>query len=189
MAAPTSQQIKRAYRISANAIEGNLKTSEAISAISVALGANKSSSGTLLHVVKKLRTGERFTRRLTASHLAVVLDCIRSDLGQEGLESALAAIWAHIDYYEAKSGSVCHQYRELASHRAADWLGTLDRAEADFQRQVRSAQNDSVAERRKRLAGAARSPKRRLILALGYVRNADVVAERLHLAKEGLIKS
>lgn len=62
---------------------------------------------------RKMRKGERYTRTLTGQTTAHFLERLSVDFPEDGLEKALAALWAHIEYLEPTRGSVCRQERKL----------------------------------------------------------------------------
>lgn len=58
-----------------------------------------------------------------------------------------------------------------------DALPTIDAVRLELENQVKKASQDSSETRRKRLATAERKPKRVEVLAVAFIRNADVITE------------
>jgi hypothetical protein len=127
--AVTESDLEVCYRLSKSAYGGEMKVSEAINAISSNFDIPVSSATTIVRNLSHLLKGEKYTRRLSSQQTQFFLQSILQDYGDSGLRNALAAFWAHIEYYEAQSGT-----NSVTDRRIHEEYSDYFRSKAFFQR-------------------------------------------------------
>lgn len=93
------------YEQARNAYLGQMTNADASRAIAAHANIPVSSSGDMVRNLKHMLRGERYRRRLSSVVTEYFLQAIQADFGHEGLGHAVAALWAHIVYYEGVSGT------------------------------------------------------------------------------------
>ncbi|PYD88289.1 hypothetical protein DNF23_33870 [Pseudomonas syringae pv. pisi] len=93
------------YVTARDAFHRRLKNADAIRAISSHAGIPASTAGDLVRNLKHMLRGERYRRRLASPITEFFLQAIHQEFGEEGLNNAVNALAAHIEYYEAVSGT------------------------------------------------------------------------------------
>lgn len=79
----------------------------------VKLGTNRNTANSMVHITKKLLSGQNFTRALKNEAYEWYLSWILHDDGIEGLRKALKAAWAHLVYREEKDETNHPRIREI----------------------------------------------------------------------------
>jgi len=93
------------YESALDAYEKRITNANAIRQISSRTGISATSAGDAVQDLKHMLRGEGYKRRLASRTTEFFLDAIRKDFGDAGLTNALAALMAHIEYYEVVSGT------------------------------------------------------------------------------------
>nr|WKF58247.1 hypothetical protein HUO10_002745 [Paraburkholderia busanensis] len=180
----TNEQINAAFDIARRVYLGELKASLGASQLSREYGVNINSATALIRDYRHLRKGECYRRTLSTPAADVFLHRIFKEDGADALAPAIAAVWAHIAYYERTRETTVRALREVVARHEAQLLGhrespTLAQTLAHFEREVISSLSDAGETRRRRLALAPRKPSTITVTTEVFVRNADVVAEVL----------
>lgn len=180
----TNEQINAAFDIARRVYLGDLKASLGASQLSREHGININSATGFIRDYRHLRKGECYRRTLSTPAADVFLRRIFKEDGADALALAIAAVWAHIAYYEQKSETtVCALRKVVARHEAQLQRDrenrTLAQVHAHFEQEITSSLSDTDEARRHRLAFAPRKPATITITMEVFVRNADVVAEVL----------
>ena len=171
--------VARAYSTARRVYEGKLKRAAGSRRLHDKDGVNINSANDLIDGYRHLRRGESFQRTLSGPYIRYYLSHILRDSGQAALQTALHSLWLHIGYFERQQPSKMRTMRKLAAQfaLAAGGFSLADQVETEFEKDVKRSMADSAARRKKRLRGARTKPDRVPIVILGFVRNADVVAE------------
>lgn len=182
-------QINAAYDVARRVFAKAIRPGEGVALLAKEHGLNPNSARGYIRCYGHLRNGERYTRTLSNPAAEVFLERIFADDGPEALVSAIAAICAHIEYYEneAKRKSTVRELRQIVERHEArlrefEVPDTLEAIQEQFARNVAKAIADDPAARRERLARAPKKPGTATVTAQVFLRNYDVVAEVLHRA-------
>jgi 5-methylcytosine-specific restriction protein A len=108
----TASQIAGMYETAKQVYEGQLARARALDLLE-GTGVSRERAADCIQNFRRMRQGERYTRTLTGKTTAHFLDRLSADFPEDGLEKALAALWAHIEYLEPIRGGACRQEREL----------------------------------------------------------------------------
>jgi len=100
-----TSHLQTLYENARDAYRQRLTNAEAIRAISSLTGIPTSTAGDLVRNLKHMLRGERYRRRLASPVTEHFLRAIHQEFGDAGLTNALNALSAHIEYYEAVSGT------------------------------------------------------------------------------------
>lgn len=111
--ATNSEHLAVFYALSKRAYEKELTTLQASREISTQTGCNTNSAADMVRDFAHMMRGEVYQRRLSFKVTEHFLDAIHRDYGTLSLRQALASLWAHIEYYEAKSKTNSVGDREL----------------------------------------------------------------------------
>jgi 5-methylcytosine-specific restriction protein A len=114
----------------------------------------------------------------------VFLQRILAEDGAEALAPAIAAVWAHIEYYEGARNTRVRELRTVVARHEEHLRqhianASLAMTRARFEREVIAALSDAPEARRRRLALAQKKPATITVIAEVFLRNPDVVAEVL----------
>ena len=108
----TASQIAGMYETAKQVYEGQLARVRALDLLE-GTGVSRERAADCIQNFRRMRQGERYTRTLTGKTTAHFLDRLSADFPEDGLEKALAALWAHIEYLEPIRGGACRQERDL----------------------------------------------------------------------------
>lgn len=108
----TPSQIAEMYETAKRVHDGVLATARAIDLLE-RCGVSRARAADCIQNYRRMRRGERYTRTLTGATTAYFLDRLQADFPEDGLDRALAALWAHIEYLEPTRRSACRQEHEL----------------------------------------------------------------------------
>lgn len=114
----TASQIAEMYETAKRVHEGELATARAIDLLERS-GVSRARAADCIQNYRRMRQGERYTRTLTGATTAHFLDRLHADFPEGGLDRALAAVWAHIEYLEPIRGGACRQERVLHERYSA----------------------------------------------------------------------
>jgi 5-methylcytosine-specific restriction protein A len=171
----TNEQIITAFNVARRVYLGEVKAS---------VGATQLSTNHGININRHLRKGECYRRTLSTPAAEVFLQRIFTEDGADALAPAIAAVWAHIAYYEQTRKTTVHALRDVVARYEAQLQehrksATLTQARAQFEREIEVSVADTGDARRRRLATAARKPATTTVTTEIFLRNADVVAEVL----------
>lgn len=178
----------KAYELCFLIRDGKITETEAKNQLSTEFGMNEGSASDTIRNLSRMIDGRVFHRTLNLAVTRYFLDRIWQEFGHASLLNAVKSTRLHIEYYEAlETGgprpslrNICDEYQLLLDDASAAQSTSKDRD--DFQEQVRQSLKKSAEERKRRLSKARKIPKRKFNRSVGYVRNPDVVAERLSQA-------
>ena len=178
----TRDQIEAAYEVARQVFGGSVLAGEGASRLAEERGLNLNSARALIRCYGHLRTGERYTRTLSTPAADAFLARIFADDGADALAQGIASVRAHLEYYEAKTGTTTHALREVVERHRLELKqpqmpGSLDALNEQFARDVATALSRSHRTRLGRLALAPKKPTAITITTQVFLRNADVVAE------------
>lgn len=182
----TFDQIKAAYEVSRNVYDGKLSRADGVQRLHTDHDINPGSAGDFIEDLRRMLTGQEFHRTLSVEATDYFLSRIASERDSDELERAIAANYAHLDYYAKLSkGGPQHAKRRIvdawaAKRRVPSDLGVM---QSEFAEAVERALADAPAVRLGRLRAAAKMPKKVQVVTVVYVRNPDVIAEVLERAK------
>jgi len=185
MAHITLIQIQAAYLTAASVYDGKTKAEVGAKILHEQHGLNVNTSRDLINQYRSLVSGTEFKRSLSAMTLNHYLVSILNDRGRAVAKNAIAATKLHIAYYEKIVQTRMIKLRSCV----ADFETTLavpvgtSIYEAKLAAAVESARKDGAAARRRRLAAAPKLPITEVTTIRIFVRNPDVIAEVLELAK------
>lgn len=97
------QHLPILYGIAKDAFDRNITKSAAAKEISRHGGIKVGTANDLVRNLEHMIKAEPYNRRLASAVTEYFLEAIHEDFGNAGLANALAALWAHIDYYEGKA--------------------------------------------------------------------------------------
>lgn len=182
----TTDQIKAAYEVASAVYDDKLSASDGVQRLHLEHELNRGSARDLIDNYRWLLLGREFHRTLSLEAVDYFLRQIDAERGAVSLDNAIAAVYAHLDYYtKLEKGGRQPSLRKLtdkwAAKRAA--LGDLGAMETRFQREVTQVQADSSAARQARIEGAPKIPAKVKVVTEIYIRNPDVVAEVLARSK------
>ncbi|MDB0574060.1 HNH endonuclease [Ralstonia solanacearum] len=183
----TNEQIDASFDVAKQVYRGELTASAGATQLAREHGININSATALIRDYRHLRNGECYRRTLSTPAADVFLHRIFTEDGAEALASAIAAVWAHIAYYERTRKTTVHALRNVVSRheeqlRRRRESTTLAQICARFEREIATALSDTAEARRRRLALAPRKPATITVTTEVFVRNPDVVAEVLDRA-------
>ncbi|MCT7308640.1 HNH endonuclease [Ralstonia wenshanensis] len=181
----TADQIRAAYEVASKVFDGELSATEGAQWLHEEQSLNLGSSRDFINNYRCLLAGRVFHRTLSLEAIDYFLRRIEADRGAEAIDMAIAAVYAHLDYYsKLKKGSRLPSMRRLIDEWATKRAAPTDLAamRVRFDLAVKKAAADSSAARRARLKEAAKVPEKVKVVTEVYVRNPDVVAEVLDRA-------
>ncbi|MGF6777820.1 HNH endonuclease [Paraburkholderia sp. GAS334] len=182
----TSEQIKAAYEVAINVYEGKQLRADGVQRLHQDHDIDPGSAGDFIDDLRLMLMGEEFHRTLSIEATDYFLGRIAIERDSADLGKAIAANYAHLDYYaKLPTGGPQQTKRRVVDAWAAKRAAPKDLGEvhARFERAVEQARADSPTVRQARLRKAPKVPKRITVISEAYVRNPDVVAEVLERAK------
>lgn len=183
----TDDHLDAAYAVARQVFAGGMLAREGAARLAEERGLNLNSARALIRCYGHLRKGERYTRTLSTPAADAFLGRIFTDDGADALAQGIASVWAHLEYYEAKTGTTTHALREVVErHRLQLWQSQMPSSLAavneQFAHEVATALSRAPQARLDRLALAAKKPTKITVTTQVFLRNADVVAEVLRRA-------
>lgn len=183
----TNEQINAAFDIARQVYRGELTASVGATQLAREHSININSATALIRDYRHLRKGECYRRTLSTPAADVFLHRIFTEDGAGALAPAIAAVWAHIAYYERARETTVRALRDVVARheeqlRRHEESTTLAQTHARFEREIALALSDTGEARRRRLALAPRKPATITVTTEVFVRNPDVVAEVLDRA-------
>lgn len=178
MATITSNQIHAAFALAGDVYDGKLTPSAAAARLNSETGLHSGSARDFFVQFKSMLSGAVFKRSLSAEAAEYFLSNLLSTRGRSASESAAAALWKHIAYYESLGHGSLNKLRAVVAAFAASLPG-LPSSEAEaagFEAAVVASRNDPESLRAKRLLGSNPVPAVQFVVAKVYRRNPDVVA-------------
>ncbi|KVH02777.1 hypothetical protein WS84_04250 [Burkholderia anthina] len=182
----TTDQIKAAYEVASAVYDGKLSKLEGIDKLYREYRLNDTTATHFIDDLRLMLMGQEFHRTLSVEATNYFLCQIAIERGGAELEKAIAANYAHLDYYAKLSkGGPQHAKRRIVDAWAAKRLlpSDLGVMQSEFAEAVQQARADAPAVRRSRLLAAAKVPNKVQVVTEAYVRNPDVAAEVLERAK------
>lgn len=178
------EQIDAAFDVARRVYRRELSATVGATQLAQEYGLNFNSAMALIRDYGHLREGECYRRTLSTPAADVFLQRILAEDGVEALTRAIAAVWAHIEYYEKRRKTTVRALRDVVARhekciRQNEDDLTLTGTNACFEREVAAALADTAEMRRRRLALAPRRPATIAVTAEVFVRSPDVVAEVL----------
>lgn len=186
MAEITGSQIQACFDAGIRVERGLQKREEAVFELVASVQINRASASDYVTTVGYMREGRAFKRTIKADGAEIYLRGLYSVYGLSGLLKGLTSVQGHIEYYEKLRNVNLPKLRSAAATVEADLLKAefeTQPSEPSFQDKVEDAIATGVVDRRARLAKAHKQPQQVLVRAVAFVRNPDVVAEALYLAK------
>lgn len=108
----TRDHIDAAYEVARQVFVGGMRAGEGAARLAEERVLNLNSARALIRCYGHLRKGERYTRTLSTPAADAFLGRIFADDGAVALAQGIASVWAHLEYYEAKTGTTTHALRE-----------------------------------------------------------------------------
>ncbi|WP_321951641.1 HNH endonuclease [Burkholderia cenocepacia] len=182
----TTDQIKAACEVASAVFDGDVSTPEGAQRLNENHGLNLGSARDFIENYRRLMEGREFQRTLSLEAMDYFLHRIEVDRGAAAVDNAIAAAYAHLDYYAGlERGGPQPSLRKLIDKWAEKRAAHRDfgAVQAQFSAAVERALGDSPALRRARLGEAPRLPQKTRVVTEAYIRNPDVVAEVLIRAK------
>lgn len=177
----TDVQVAAAYKVAQKVFEGYLKATEGVATLSSEYGLNKASAGDFINVYKYLLNGKVFQRAMSAPAMRYFMEHIFAEQDGQKKTNAVAALKAHIAYYEDHYKTTLHTMGVVADDFATRLHEppTAATVEAAFSLAVKNSLHGSRQGRLQRIAVASRKPTSMVVMSTVFVRNPDVVAEAL----------
>ena len=193
----THENIETCFRLGLAFAEEDISFDDAVSE-AASSGMNRASASDYIRNVKYMLDGFPYKRTISAEATRYYLEHIFSERGIGYLGQALTAVEGHVAYYESLQSVTLHTQRKviaeysklLAVNEVADFSDG-ESLNKDFQASVQKSLDLSDEKRKERLASAFGKARKIVAKQLAFVRNPDVVAERLSIAAgvcEGCMK-
>ncbi len=99
----TLEVVKEIYPLAKDVYEGRIELDDALDCLEEKL--YRGSASMYINTFKLMRKGESYTRTMNTAGTRYFLEKILDDYQEEGLELALKALNAHIEYFESFSGN------------------------------------------------------------------------------------
>ncbi|EDT04242.1 HNH endonuclease [Burkholderia ambifaria IOP40-10] len=179
-------QIKTAYAVAIDVYDGALSRADGVRLLHNDHGINLASAADFVENLRRMLTGQEFQRTLSVEATDYFLSRIAAERDGVELEKAIAASYAHLDYYVMLSnGGPQYAKRLVVDKWAAKQPLSRDLGVmlSEFEVAVERSRADTPAIRRRRLTTAEKIPKKVQVVTQVYVRNPDVVADVLERAK------
>jgi 5-methylcytosine-specific restriction protein A len=177
----TEEQVSAAYQIAKQVFDGHMKAIQGGKILSSEYGLNETTANDFIVDYKCLLDGRVFYRAMSAPAMHYFMEQIFSENTEHGRTNAIAALRGHIAYYENHYKTRMHRMREVADY--FDVLmqrpKTIVEVEAKFAAAVEQSLRGSSKDRLQRLASGGKKPTSIVVQSTVFVRNPDVVAERL----------
>lgn len=150
--------------------------SDGIKHLVAARRMNPASASDYIRNLRQMLWGKTYHRTLNRSSTELYLRKIRSDFGDGSARDALAAVRAHIVYYQGISGGRSPGLVALCDEFEGE-LGpaTVEQEHHAFEAAVEASQQLSSKERQEALSKWPMKPKSRAVLTTVYDRNPHVV--------------
>lgn len=192
MARITAKDFRLCYRLGVQFVNGAMSFDDAVDR-AVSTGMNRASASDYIRNVKYILSGFPYKRTISAAATEYYLSRIKEEFGAAKLNLALKALEGHIEYYEGIQTVTLHKQRAILDAfqveetqpretQEGQLFQTIDELSADFQRKVAESACRTRTERLSRLRAAPTCAKRTVVKQVAYIRNPDVVAERLFMA-------
>jgi 5-methylcytosine-specific restriction protein A len=180
----TDQQVEASYLVATRVYSKELTSTEGARILHEHDGLNINSARDFINDYRHMINGELFCRAMSAPAIGYYLSMIWRDKGSAALTNAVAAVRAHIDYYENLRNVKLNKMRETVDDIASKLSSPINLAafHAEFLKQVERALTAPAEETQDRLRYADKLPKKIKAWTEVYVRNAYVVAEVLRRA-------
>lgn len=177
----TESQYRAACNVAGHVFDQHLKQPEGIDLLARDHGLNRTSARDFIDDYAHLMRGEVFKRAMSAKAMEHFLGEIFLKRERHHHTNAVAALNAHITYYEGHYKTHMTAMRGVADAHVSLLTNTsaLAEVEAAFAVAVQRSLRDSAAARTERLAAADPMPARMVVQATVYMRNPDVVAAAL----------
>lgn len=179
------EQIEAAYDMAKRVFANEMPVMRGAELLHSEHGLNKTSARHFIEDYRLLRQGDVYTRTLSVPAVDVFLDRIFADDGAEGLAVAIAAIRKHIVYYEKKRAITLKSLPKTVDRHEQRLFQpeSLELVQKRLAEAIERALVDDPEARRERLRRASKKPATATVTTQVYLRNADVVAEVLSIAK------
>jgi 5-methylcytosine-specific restriction enzyme A len=174
-------QIEHAFALAKKVFSGEMTQQGAADHLHKTHGINVNSAKIMIAVYGRMARGLEFKRALSAPDMNHYLATFLAEGGPEALRNPVRALWAHIEYYEAKNSVNLNALRDLYTMYSAmsEGFRTAESIQADFQKSVEAAAKVPVAERQRHLKSFGKVPRSRPVVSLLFERNPYVVVEVL----------
>lgn len=185
MATITGNQIHAAFALAGEVYDGKITASVAAARLNAETGLNLGSARDFFIQFRSMLSATVFKRALSAEAAEYFLSNLLTTRGRLASDSAVAALWKHIAYYESLGHGNLNKLRIVVTSFTASLPGlpSSDAAVAEFEAAVVASQNDSESLRAKRLANSNPVPSVQMVVVRIFRRNPDVVATVLARAK------
>ncbi|WP_322024529.1 HNH endonuclease signature motif containing protein [Burkholderia sp. BCC1977] len=179
-------QIKIAYAVAIDVYDGALSRADGVRLLHNDHGINLASAADFIENLRRMLAGQEFQRTLSVEATDYFLSRIAAERDDVELEKAIAASYAHLDYYAMLSnGGPQHAKRSVVDKWAAKRPLSRDLRVmlSEFEEAVERSRADTPTARRHRLMTAQKMPRKVQVVTEVYVRNPDVVADVLERAR------
>ena len=185
MATISNEATAAAYAAARSVFERKLTRTQAVHDLHATYGLNKNSAADFLQNFDCMLKGKRYTRTNSTYATDLFLRRIAQDYGAQALTSALAAVKAHIEYYEQQTGSRLAAIRKVHDRYSGAMVAAIDSFIIDqtWQEDLAASARSTAVERRKRLAQAPPKARQVFVRTAMFLRNPDVVVEVLDRAE------
>ncbi|MDZ5631922.1 HNH endonuclease signature motif containing protein [Janthinobacterium sp. GMG1] len=177
----TEEQVSAAYQVAKKVFDGHMKATYGGKVLSSEHGLNDTTANDFIVDYKCLLEGRVFYRAMSASAMRYFMEQIFAENDEHCKVNAITALRGHIAYYENHYKTRMHLMREVANYFDAlmQRPKTIVEVEGEFAVAVERSLRGSSRDRLRRLANAGRKPTSIVVQSTVFVRNPDVVAERL----------
>lgn len=183
MPAISQQDAQEAYSTARRVYSKDLSEIQGVQHLVNNRGMNAASSSDYIRNFKQMMLGKSYHRTLNAFSTKLYLQRIRDDFGDGLARKALAAVRAHIIYYEGVSGTRSPGLRALCDQFETD-LGqeSLTENQDAFDAAIEASELLSLSDRDAALAKWPKKPKKKSVTSTAFDRNPHVVAAVLQRA-------
>ncbi len=176
-------EVKAAYSLATQVARGKLTDLEAATELHNNHGMNFSSAWAYVRKRREMLAGERYTRTMNIAATRYFLEQILADEGQNGLTNALASVRRHAAYYSEQGKSSLPSIIGLVEE-FEDALKSDDNTDGvvNWDESILKSYLLSEKARKRKLPPTGHKPHKTTVMTVQFVRNAHVVAARLHHA-------